>query len=664
MMNLFRKYQKTFLGILTVFIIASFVFFGTYDAIVGRGGAASVPDVAIGKAVDGSVMKQREIQNLISMLETDAQDVMIIEGKATINLLNDGVVRSDILSSEIGRLLVGTYYEELKGDLEGKWERYKTFKPYRHPSQSIGLEALWKQFVPQLARDFEKFKSMTGGFSVEGFDALSKLYIDQAGFPPRLARQFLAYHQQQYGMGEDAHLMNGDLSLFYAKTLSDWFGSRFTEVVAGFIHNAAAYAKSKGYSVSFEEAKASLMQIGMENIQRIERDKEITGEDFSKFYQHQIAGLGMSEKEAVQAWQKVLLFRRLVIDVEKGIVVDAPFFKEMQKDAAKGVHVELYRLPKEYRGLNDEDLRKLEKYLAVTESSTPEEVIKKASQLVVKKFKVKVAHLEKKNLPTEVSLKRTWAWEIEDRNWKTLMDSFPEVAKCKATDREVRFSYLSGLSDKSRAEIDQFARMRIIDETPEFIYERLDSVEAEAKVMKIGQENLPGVKDNEKLTRMLEKEPTFVYTDDHENYYRFEVVERMGLEVLSFAEAKGVIEKADASAMKRLVSLMEKAKKGEKTFVEREELKLTGDKTHALFDDSIFGKDEGYVSQVEKGKEGPFFYRVGKHFVHEEAISTAMQEAREQLGREASGKLIKALVLEIKEKGAIHFNGPEATSSN
>lgn len=660
MMNLFRRYQKVFLGIIMFFIIISFVFFGTYDAILGNRGT-QIPDFVIGKAIDGSPVKNHKIQNLVAMLDTDAQDVMIIEERARLNLLNDGVIRYDILSSEIGKELYNAYAVFFKDELAAKLVRYRTYKPYVHLSGAMGLESLWKQFYPKLAEDFERFQGVGGELSKESFEMLADLYVDQANVPPRVARQFFQYNQQQYSMQQDPYLANGDLSLFYAKSASDWFGVRFVEMVAQFIHNVAIYAGRQGYSVTSREAKASLMQIGMENLRRIERDRSISGEEFSKFFQNQLASLGLQEKEAVEAWREVLLFRKLVADVENSLMVDAPFYKEMQKEAANGVHVELYRLPKAYRGLSSEDLYKLETYLKNVDG-TVEEVAKRSPELVVKKFKVKVQHLEKKDVPSEIGLKRTWAWEMEDRNWDLLSDSFPEVAKCKARDSEARFAHLNGLTPNKRSEIDHFARLRIIDETPEFIHEKLEGVSPELMVLKLtqGGEILPGINNLDKFTQLLEKEVSFIYTENRENYYRFEVVERQGLEVLSFQEAKAHLEKGKVSAVTRLHAMVLDAKAGIKNCVVKEELRLTGSEPHELFDKNVFEQEEGYVSEVLQGEEGEgsYFYRVGKHFVDQEAIASRMQEARHKLGREASSLLMKRLM------GEITIHGPPATSGN
>lgn len=569
MLAFLRKYQKIIFVVVTVMVIASFSFFGVYSAFDER--SRSV-DYEMGKGINGSPMKHSEIAHLVAILETDAQDVAIYEGEMRVNLLNDGIMKEEILASGIGRILFDGYAEELQGEMKKKVEKFRAFVPYTHPGRLLSVEGIWKQFMPQIWEDFCHFKQVAQNEEVTGevFDALVALYRDQCTFTPAMMRQILRYQEQQYSqwIPADPYLQRGELALFYAKGVSDWFGRKFTTLVAEFIHNAALYAEEQGYQVSYEEAKGSLMQIGLTNLKKLDENKTLDRNEFQRFYLGQIHALGMSEEEAVQAWKKVLLFRKLVQDVASGITMDTKLYRDFHNWASKGVKLEVYQFPKEFQFTTLDDVLKFQIYLdAISrekgsfllprEIKSVEEIAQSTPELVQKRFLLRLAKMDKEALIKDIALRKTWDWEVEEGNWKKLQQEFPELSRSHAKDREGRFTALEGLDMKVREKIDHFAKERILEKNPELLREKLSKIRAKLETLAIPLryhgEILEGISDAKGLFDLLDKaseekevgETISCYTQDHKRYYRIRIKDKSPeLEVLTFREAreKGVLD--------------------------------------------------------------------------------------------------------------------------
>jgi GcvH upstream region-like protein len=561
MMGLLRKYQRVIFSVITVLIIISFAFFGTYGALQDNEEAA---DRVLGKGIDGSFIYQREISHLAHLFDTEGLD------DTQANILNDGIVKNEILKSGIGALLFEKYEEELKEGFQSKVAQFKKFRPYVHPQKMIGVELTWKRFMPSFYDHFVKFKEVEIGDAKGAFTALVDLYLDQAGFSPQLMKQMLFYQQQQYKgiISEDPYLRSGDLSLFHAKSLSDWFGPKYVELLAQFIHNTSLYAELKGYKVSLEEAKASLIQTGMENVRNLDRTQKISREDFQQLFHRQLQYLGMKEKDAVKTWQKVLLFRRMFNDVGYGVLVDSFIYKRFHEYASKSAKLDLYTLPVELQFKTPEDVMGFEIYL----DSTMEEkegldlfgkmkdiknIMAETPELVQRRFVLEVASSTREEICSDIGIRQTWDWEVQEENWKVLCAQFPELKESAFVEEAVRSDLLENLSPEIRKNVDRFARNAILDENPGMIRERLSCTESTPRNLAIAlkgdREPLVGIKDRSKLLYLLEIAPVrsdnsegnieaveklTCYTEDGKNFFRIDVIDRAkDYEVMTYKDA-------------------------------------------------------------------------------------------------------------------------------
>ena len=711
MLKLLRKYQKSIFAVVAFMVIASFSFFGTYGAMQSE--SHKEEDVVIGKVLDGSDLSSKDVAQLVRFLDTDFHDIMNGDGRGGANLLNDGVLRNDILKSGLGSLVFDAYKSEIGEELSKKTRKFKEFRPYVHPSKFLSFEGMLSQFAPNYYEDFQNFRMARE--EREAFETLAKLYVDQTIFPAEMMRKMMLYVEHQYSTmaAGDPNLRSVDLSLFYAKNVTDWFGPKFLEKVSHFIINGAAYASMQGYKVSLEEAKSSLMQIGARHLKELDPARTITNEDLHKFYKQQVSQLQMLEKDVIRTWQKILVFRKMLDEVGNSIFVDSVLYKEFSEFASKGAKIEIYRLPLALRMKKPEDAMKLESYLEgvskkrgqtvlTEEFASIDDIKNNVPELVEKRFLVMVAALKKGSLTSEIGVRKTWDWQLNQENWDVLKEAFHELNKCTSFETEERFAYLQGLDESLREKIDQFSRKKILEAEPELVKEKLSMIHPQTRLLAITlagrDEILPGIVDRVSLLDLLETESEKLscYSENGEDFYRIEIIDRGSLwEVLTFEEAnsRGILESLFkkkeikenlVAAQEMLVPYMKKiaqeviagdegmvgdvsgSDKGtgpreslnlksplEKQWnLQKEELRITRKMAHPLFDEKLFSMKEGEWSEVVSSIDGPFFFHVLETFVDTSEVARKMEEGRALLGREAKEDLVKELLQKIGKNGS------------
>ena len=473
MLEFFRTYQRYIFLFITVVLIASFSFFGMYDAVRSE---ETREDPVIGQAIDGSAIQLSEVRQLSHFLATDREDSPISRGGIP-NLVNDGVIRYDFLRTELADLLVSSYFEPMKGDLAARLEKAKRYRPYVHPDAPfLSARLMWERFLPALNGELE-FLVQRSEASPKVFSHLAKLYQQQASFPPELLRRILLYQHQQYPwLHIDPRLSQEDLSLFGFHSLADWFGNDFVDLISQFILNAAAAATEKGYRVSLEEAQGDLIhnfQVSMEKLAKAKIKPELS------FGQH-LRTLGFDDKSAAEVWRKVLLFRRLFQDVGEATFVDSLPFKDFLGYAKATAVVQKYQAPICLE--NVDDLLQFQLYLKAvappsqdpltlpTEYLGPEQVKKEFPELVQTTYKVKAAEVTKEQIALRPSLKEVWEWQLEEKNWTQLKQKFSFLS---GENRQERFQSLEALQPAQRSQVVGLARHLLVDQNPVWVEEAL-----------------------------------------------------------------------------------------------------------------------------------------------------------------------------------------------
>lgn len=555
MLNFFRKYQKIFFIIVTIFVVISFCFFGTFGTYSNQ---QQDPDRIVGKTLKGTSITFREMEAMNRLLGSSYEERSVLP-----NLFNDGVIRKEFLNTGMGHLLAEQYFSKIKQDLEPRLKKAKYYKPYVHPkAHFISSEQVWQQYFPSISRDLGLLKGLQKEATIEEFNLLTRLYMAELQLPPDSLKQLLVYQQNSHSVPPDPQLQQTDLSLFGFHSFEDWFGPQFLNEISRFVFNSAAIAEEKGYKVTLEEAHADLIQ----NIQTALTAYGLKVEETPGYFAQQLHVLQLDEATAVKTWQKVILFRRLFHDVGNVGMIDPFLYENFQKYANEGITAEVYRLPEEFHLKDFHRFIELQAYLEAvsiphkkgnafpTLFLKPEEVEKKFPELVEKKFVVSFKEVNKDQLASRIGLKETWEWEVSDHNWEVLQNAFFFDASVQT--QEDRFQFLEKLDVKERLKVDAFARGKIVDTHPEWLEESFEMAPLQTKTLSIrskgGSLPLTGIDNRATFIDLLERaslkeEKASVlsarqqlenFSGDGINHYRLNVIEVSNQKtILSFKEA-------------------------------------------------------------------------------------------------------------------------------
>ena len=569
MLEFLRKYQKFFFFIIAVMVISSVVFFGTFSTFSGP---ETREDKTIGKAIDGSDLKLLQLSALARFLSSDRDDVAIAGRAAPINLLNDGVVRRDLLSTGIADILVRGNYNLFKDQLENKFQRVKSYRSYEHPEAPfLSAKSVWQRFAPDINREWSFLQSEAGS-NEETFSHLVNLYQLQSALPPEWLRRVLMMQEQQYNwLRADSRLRQEDLSLFGFHTLTDWFGKDFVDLMAQFIHNGAIAAEEKGYKVSLEEAKGDLRHNFSEAMQKLQAAKW----PVEMSYKDQLHLLGMDETEAASLWREVLLFRRYFQDLGAAAFLDRLPYTEFAALAQEKAIVDLYQWPTSLKMTTALDLYSFQTYLKAISPSTDVavlpsllfsvgEVAKNAPELVGVEYRAKVIAVDKREVSLRAPLKELWAYETEEAMWKKLKSEFPFLQPVAAKTPEERFQALEKLGPELRGKVDFYARRFLVDKHPEWTEEALERTEGTDTKLVLcnGKIEMPYIADPERLGSLFAQIPTspeialpsLQHFETEEAVFRFENIEKVSEpKIKTYEEAK-----SDGSLMKLVNHGLEK----------------------------------------------------------------------------------------------------------
>ena len=551
MLEFFRKYQRYFFIFISVVIISSFAFFGTFSTFSED---VSKEDRVVTHAVDGSPLFLSEIQALSRFIAADREDTGA--NGVLPNLCNDGVVRYDLLRTGLADLIVASYFEDLKPELESRLDRAKRFRPYVHPQiPMLNAEAVWNRFLPIMNQEISALKNEAEA-TLATFSHLSRLYQQQSYLTPETLRKILYFQHQHLGVQPDPGLQYGDLSLFGFHSVSDWFGRDFLTIASEFILNAAALAEKKGYTVTLEEAKGDLLVHFQTSLQKLHSDSSMPSISFS---QH-LRSLGFDENSAAQTWRKVVLFRRYFQGISQTAFVDRLPFKDFASYAQETANLDVYRWPQALSLKSIEDLIEFEFYLSAVapkladpldlpgEFYSAETVEEDYPELVQSSYKSKVKEISLSQTALRAPIKAVWEWQFEEKNWDALKAAFSYLSQ--GCSREERFQSLEKLSPSERSQVDSYTRLRLLETHPEWTEEAIAAAESQEKSISISKASasLPHVEKPWRLCSLFgrasagdeqAKNELLAYSDNGKTIYRFEEVEKLAApHVLTFNEAK------------------------------------------------------------------------------------------------------------------------------
>lgn len=562
MLAFMRKHQKYFYAIITVVIVISFSFFGTYSTLSGN----SIHEQEAFTTVAGDSISRLDLEEMALFIGTDSNDKVLFGGIWGPNFLNNGVIQKDFLETGLAAILAENFSNDLQSDFKSRFARELRYEPYTHPqAKFLSSQSVWNYFAPAIATHLQSFQSAKDPLAPEAIDAKIQLFLAEKKFPSPYLSQFLRYQEKQHkSITHDPALEQQDFSLFGYHTTEDWFGSRFTRLISQFIFNAASIAEKKGYSVSKEEALADLKSNAEASFKENKDNPRIGVANSGEYFDQQLYRMRLDKAKAVKLWQKVLLFRRLFDDVNQSVFIDSLAYKTFDQNASEVAIGEVFRAPGALRFSDFQTLQRFETYLDVVSKRdrneknslslpkkflTPEEVAKKTPELVQKQYQLQVASANKKDLQAKVTVKETLAWELDESNWKSLKQQFPELGLKKSETKDDRLKAIEELDSITRVRADQFARKEIVASHPEWLNAALDQASPQnlsvSLSLKGGHPAFEGLRNGEEFMKLLDRaeigktSPSLEkVTFDDENFYRITVLEKSPqLEVLTFEKA-------------------------------------------------------------------------------------------------------------------------------
>ena len=560
MMQFLRTHQKIVFIVTISFISIAFVFFGTFSSLLSQSQRVS-KDVEFTRLIDGSSLKTSQLLKMIQFLSSSSQNRSLQGQAAVVNLLNNGVVEKDFLSTGLGEQLFEYFNFECGREIESKWNNAKGFSSYVHPKDSsISTESIWKSFDPEMSSIINKLHDAKLKPQQEMFSVLSQAFIKQQRIPIELIRKILMQQEHQNkNLEQDPRLVYADLSVCGVSRLIDAIGSKYLELVAQFILNTARFAKQKGYSVPTQQVRQDLMA-NLASALQDQSDNKLSSEELKARFYQQVAMLGMDEPGVLDLWRSVMLFRKVMSDSAKIIGFDPGIIDARRDLANKIASVDLYELPAHLQKLDFVSSLKLQVYidsvcplklradlLALPKTTSPiADIEKRVPELVQKKYLVEYSEVQREGLLSQISLKQVWHWQLLDEHWERIKKAFPYLSSDKSLSSNDRFALLESLSNVQRAEIDLFSQNAILNETPELIKQALQKRQKKTKEWKLSlkMKNSPfGFNDHLPLMNYLDKaplpsdkQPTVeaivaqkvleCYCPDQKNYYCIKLISR------------------------------------------------------------------------------------------------------------------------------------------
>ncbi|MBS0622674.1 MAG: hypothetical protein JSR80_06935 [Verrucomicrobia bacterium] len=580
MLSFLRRYQRFFFIIITAVIVTSFSFFGSYGALTNK-----VQDDPIAfTRIDGKEISLSKLHHMQRFLASDQIDKFLIGGMSGANGLNDGVVRTDILGTGIGRLLATEYLGALLPELKIRAQRERRYTPYVHPSAPfISAETIWEHYAPQVKATYDALIDANDPLSADAFAQRTLLYLAQTSFPQQALKQVVQMQEKAYQWIEpDPILPQRDLNLFGYHSLENWFGSRFLTLVSEFVINAAAEAQKHGYSVSKEEAWSSLVSIAKVNFERLQRSPFLTATTPEQFLRGELVDLGLDQAAATEVWQQVLLFRRYFDDKGSLALLDRFAFDQVYSFLGQKLDVTRYTLSPQLFLKNKGDLAEFQIYLASVAADErdlplkfkPAEAV--PPELAFRSFRLRIAQANKGDLRRQIPVRALLDWQLEEANWNLLTLEIP-LLNHTATGRDERFASLESLDPQQRARANTFAQNALIAAHPEWFQEALDEANVEEKEIAIflagGKDPLPNLTERKDLIAFLDalvQGQTADYTQSEDALLRLEVLSTAPLQVASFAQARASGSLTDLTRRKLLAHYQKMREADPAPFLDRE----------------------------------------------------------------------------------------------
>lgn len=551
MMAFFRAYQKVFLIVVSALVMISFFFFGPMS---GPAGKESVKEHPLVKAIDGSTITVEKVERLAEFLSSSQQD--ILDDKASFaNWLNDGVLEKDFFQTTLGVALAEKVFPSIEKEMQNTLQRAKSFKMYRHPRmETLHAEVIWSQFAPGAIHSANLLVQTQQKVSLQTFHQFVELYKAQKELPLLFCKRMMLYQERQEAKIEpDSELPYADLSLLGLHTAADWFGKKYLKAAAQLIINGAVKAKEMGLSVSIQEVRQDLL-FHVQDAARKSGEKVEPSQLYNVFLS-QVRKMGMEERECLDLWKDVMLFRKMMASIADKASIDPTVLQAAQEGAKEEAVIDVFSFPSNLRSKDFLSMLKRELYIDAispegrnplalpTEIASISEIERKMPELVRKEYVLSYAELDVDKAALQVGIKETWDWEVSE-GWTVLAKEFSSLSS-SCVSKEERLSKLMALDEEERFAVDTFARKKMMSSSIARVQAALSSLDEKQDTFLVSTKgeglSFKHIKDHKALYHLIEKqdqEKLSCYTEDGQHYYKIHILQAPEFaRVLTFQEA-------------------------------------------------------------------------------------------------------------------------------
>lgn len=569
MLKFFQKHEKITLAFVVLIVL---VFVGS-SFFAGGGselGAKESGHSVYAKALNDSVVTSDEMHVMKAFLSTDRVDSL--EGTSHFaNFFNSGVIRNDFILSGLSQIIFEKAPQLVRADFAEVVKSHNHFRPYVHPySSKINVHSIWMLEAPEMVAELKKL-TQDGESERDQFLSIVNLYKMQARLPSKVLREYLMFLEQQYGVKRDGRLATRDLNLFGASDISHWFGERFLEQICLFIHNTALMQESSGVLLSLEEVKKNLMDEG-EKFVRLHFGKEGENQEIEQNWQMALKHLGLKEKQALNCWKKVMLFRKTMAEKGSTLLLDNYLFYAFNKEASKRAFVDEITLTEDRRFSSLRDLLSYKLYTdrlyadnsllgRPLQIKTVSELQKSCPELLETVFEVEMREVDFDCVMAQMPLKEIKGSMLEDSYYPSLASHFDFLQE-DVSGKEERYRIIRALSRRQQEEVESFIKRQIFDVSFDKVVGLIHKKRHFArKLVFVGQNlitPLAGVgQDEGKLFAFLRamaigdtakqgtrRTDSNIYTEDRDHYYQIlkcDLVKTEGVMLFQRAKRLGVI---------------------------------------------------------------------------------------------------------------------------
>lgn len=571
MLQFFRRYQRFFFLIITIVIVISFTFFGVFPKI----GYSQPSHVKEPLAFPHESIDETDFQNLHALVTTHDGGDSVLSDVLGPHALKETFFSDQFLSTHIIDKIGKTFQDVIAQELLKKHENEKQYVPYQHMQvPDLQADKMWQYFYPQLWNHYHVYTESNTDSIQELLPKKVDLFLSESEFPSYLQWQLLQMQQNELkGINPDPYFTPRRLNLFGYNNLEDWFGKPLLELCTHFIWQVSETALQQGYQVSSYEAERELLD---QNHQQYQQLSQLVGDSLpseTEFLDYKLSKIGIEKKDAIKAYKRLIVFKRYVDELEKGMLISPLISKRYGQFASDQLHLVRYQLPVLQDCQNFEDCKLLQVYLHAI-AKTPfvgkdafelpkkirpiAEIEKEFPELIYQNFELEIAHVNQETLALKIPLKEIWDFETDSENFAKLQQVVPilTLANENKTPQEI----LDNLSSKQRLEVDQQARKFIMESKQEWVKEALDQATPEVEIVKVSKKGtkwpIKGLPYKQVATflKTLKGESTNLDL----NFLSFNQKDVYRIRVVSIGEPQQVLSFREAKQLKVLDSILDR----------------------------------------------------------------------------------------------------------